>query len=200
MRITTDVLVIGGGMAGAWAAIGARRAGASVVLAEKGWCGTSGVTATAGPGHWWVHPLPRPRPSRAAGRGQAGWITQNGWRASSKRHGRICPRSPMSTTFPAMRTARPATGPCAGRTTCAPCAGGWRCWGVMLVDHAPARELLRHSDGSIGGARRRRRGEDWEVAADRATMSAEACCDLENWHRLTPPGDLAAVFEVEMDI
>lgn len=72
--------------------------------------------------------------------------------------------------------------------------------GVTLVDHAPAMELLRHSDGSIGGARGRRRGEDWEVAADRATMSAEACCDLENWHRLTPPGDLAAVFEVEMDI
>lgn len=46
-HLTADVLVIGGGMAGAWAAIGARRAGASVVLVEKGWLGTSGVTAMA---------------------------------------------------------------------------------------------------------------------------------------------------------
>jgi succinate dehydrogenase/fumarate reductase flavoprotein subunit len=43
----TDVLVIGGGMAGAWAATAAARAGASVVLVDKGYCGTSGVTAAA---------------------------------------------------------------------------------------------------------------------------------------------------------
>ncbi len=47
----TDVLVIGGGLAGAWAAIGAVRSGASVVLVDKGYFGASGVTATAGPGH-----------------------------------------------------------------------------------------------------------------------------------------------------
>jgi L-aspartate oxidase len=54
----SDVLVIGGGMAGAWAATAAARAGVSVVLVDKGYCGTSGVTAAAGPGHWWVPPNP----------------------------------------------------------------------------------------------------------------------------------------------
>jgi len=54
-----DVLVVGGGMAGAWAALGAAREGAQVVLVDKGYCGTSGVTATAGPGHWWVPPEQR---------------------------------------------------------------------------------------------------------------------------------------------
>lgn len=49
---STDALIIGGGMAGAWAAIGATRAGATVTLVDKGYCGTSGVTASAGPGHW----------------------------------------------------------------------------------------------------------------------------------------------------
>src|ERR1700678_3287542 len=53
-----DVLVIGGGLAGGWAAIAAARAGASVILADKGYFGTSGVTAAAGPGHWWVPPDP----------------------------------------------------------------------------------------------------------------------------------------------
>jgi choline dehydrogenase-like flavoprotein len=55
-RSDTDVLIIGGGMAGAWAALGAARAGAQVTLVDKGCVGTSGVTAAAGPGHWWVAP------------------------------------------------------------------------------------------------------------------------------------------------
>src|SRR5215467_13187040 len=38
---TADVLVIGGGPAGCWAAITAAENGASVVLADKGYCGTS---------------------------------------------------------------------------------------------------------------------------------------------------------------
>ena len=58
LELTADVLVIGGGLAGTWAASAARRAGASVILVDKGYCGTSGVTATAGPGHWWVPPDP----------------------------------------------------------------------------------------------------------------------------------------------
>ncbi|WP_264784192.1 FAD-binding protein, partial [Gluconacetobacter azotocaptans] len=45
-----DVLVIGGGLAGCWAAITAAQGGARVIVAEKGRCGTSGVAAAAGPG------------------------------------------------------------------------------------------------------------------------------------------------------
>ncbi len=56
MKIETDVLVIGGGMAAAWAAISAAREGADVVVVDKGYLGTSGVTATGGPNHWWVPP------------------------------------------------------------------------------------------------------------------------------------------------
>ena len=44
--IEADVLMLGG---------------AAVVLADKGFCGTSGVAATAGPGHWWVPPATRAR-------------------------------------------------------------------------------------------------------------------------------------------
>ncbi|MEU2395471.1 FAD-dependent oxidoreductase [Streptomyces sp. NPDC007369] len=38
----TDVLVVGGGPAATRAALEASRAGASVVLADTGYCGTSG--------------------------------------------------------------------------------------------------------------------------------------------------------------
>src|ERR1700712_4681743 len=58
LTIATDVLVIGGGMAAAWAAISAAREGADVILVDKGYLGTSGVTATGGPNHWWVSPEP----------------------------------------------------------------------------------------------------------------------------------------------
>ncbi|MGQ3227185.1 MAG: FAD-dependent oxidoreductase, partial [Hydrogenophaga sp.] len=53
-QIETDVLVIGGGPAGAWAAIAAAARGASVTLVEKGFCGTSGATAPSGTGLWHV--------------------------------------------------------------------------------------------------------------------------------------------------
>ncbi|WP_079189977.1 FAD-dependent oxidoreductase [Actinacidiphila paucisporea] len=49
-RLTTDVLVIGGGPAGTWAAIKAAQAGADVVLADKGHTGASGATASVGTG------------------------------------------------------------------------------------------------------------------------------------------------------
>ncbi len=46
-RIITDVLVIGGGMAGMFAAIKAREQGLDVTLADKGYVGKSGSTAYA---------------------------------------------------------------------------------------------------------------------------------------------------------
>ena len=81
LQLDADVLVIGGGLAGTWAAVAAAREGARVVLAEKGYCGTSGVTASAGPGHWWVPPEQRAaaiarRVDSAAGLGDASWMAR----------------------------------------------------------------------------------------------------------------------------
>lgn len=41
-RFKTDILVVGGGLAGCFAAVTAREAGAEVILAEKNYCGKSG--------------------------------------------------------------------------------------------------------------------------------------------------------------
>lgn len=41
-RLEADVLVLGGGPAGAWAAWSAASLGAKVILADKGYLGTSG--------------------------------------------------------------------------------------------------------------------------------------------------------------
>ena len=76
-----DVLVLGGGLAATWAASAAAQAGALVVLADKGFRGTSGVTATAGPGHWWVPPegrdaAIRERDALAEGLGERRWMAR----------------------------------------------------------------------------------------------------------------------------
>ncbi len=68
--LSTGVLVIGGGLAGAWAALSAAQQGADVVLVDKGYCGTSGVTATAGVGHWYLPP--ETRAAEVAARSSAG--------------------------------------------------------------------------------------------------------------------------------
>ncbi|MFT4509260.1 FAD-binding protein [Caballeronia sp. 15711] len=51
-----DVLVIGGGPAGAWAGLAAVRAGARVVVVDKGYLGTSGTQAAAGTGAYYIKP------------------------------------------------------------------------------------------------------------------------------------------------
>ncbi|RTM04445.1 MAG: FAD-dependent oxidoreductase, partial [Bradyrhizobiaceae bacterium] len=67
-----DVLVLGGGPAGTWAAISAAERGARVVLADKGFCGTSGATAPSGTGVWYVDPAPAQREAAMASREAAG--------------------------------------------------------------------------------------------------------------------------------
>src|SRR4051812_10905778 len=68
LELDADVLVLGGGPAATWAAIKARAAGATVVLADKGWCGTSGATAAAGTGVWYVPPEEAARAAARASR------------------------------------------------------------------------------------------------------------------------------------
>ena len=46
LALEADVLVIGGGPAGTWAALAAAAKGARVVLADKGYCGSSGRLGT----------------------------------------------------------------------------------------------------------------------------------------------------------
>ena len=77
VEFDADVLVIGGGPAGTWAAISAAEQGARVVLADKGFCGTSGATAAAGTGVWYVDPEPALREAAMANREKLGGYLQD---------------------------------------------------------------------------------------------------------------------------
>lgn len=168
IALGADVLVIGGGMAGAWAAASAAREGASVVLVEKGYCGTSGVTAASGPGHWWVPPPFREKAVRerailGLGLAEPEWmlrIIEETW----ERLPTLAPFYDFPRDEDGVVQYRGVRGPEYMRALRALVVS----LGVTILDQAPALELLARSDGSIGGARgllRQRGGAFWRVEA-----------------------------------
>jgi succinate dehydrogenase/fumarate reductase flavoprotein subunit len=170
LELTADVLVIGGGLAGCWAASAARRAGASVILADKGYCGTSGVTATAGPGHWWVPPDPSHlRAATIAKRFETGFgINEPDWMARTL----ALTWDSLPTLAPFYDFSRDETGEVQYRALRGPeymraLRGLVDSLGVTVLDHSPALELLRHGDRTIAGASgiRRQKGGSWRVNA-----------------------------------
>lgn len=79
MEVACDVLVLGGGIAGCWAAIGAARQGAKVVIVEKGVVKTSGAGGS-GVDHWHAactNPACKVTPEEFA---EAVIEEHNGWR------------------------------------------------------------------------------------------------------------------------
>src|SRR3954466_9096574 len=80
LSLEADVLVLGGGPAGTWAAWSAAAQGAKVVLADKGYCGTSGATAPAGVGVWYVPPDPELRSeARSSREAMGGHLAERSW-------------------------------------------------------------------------------------------------------------------------
>jgi succinate dehydrogenase/fumarate reductase flavoprotein subunit len=179
LNLETDVLVIGGGMAAAWSAIAAAQEGASVVVVDKGYLGTSGVTATAGPGHWFVPPVAEKRAAAVAqrqaiafGLGEPDWME------------RI-----IEQTYQTLPTLAPFYKFCvndAGETVYGAVRGPEYMralrqkverLGVRILDHSPALELLRHADGAIAGAAgyRRQAGEDYTIRAGGVVLATGGC-------------------------
>jgi succinate dehydrogenase/fumarate reductase flavoprotein subunit len=82
-EVAADVLVIGGGPAGAWAAIHAASTGAKVILVDKGYCGTSGATAPSGTGVWYVEPTPEEQEAAMKSReALGGYLADRKWMKS----------------------------------------------------------------------------------------------------------------------
>jgi succinate dehydrogenase/fumarate reductase flavoprotein subunit len=174
-----DVLIIGGGMAATWAAVSAAREGADVVLVDKGFVGTSGVTATGGPNHWWVPPDPgrreaaiEERHARSCGLAEREWmarIIEATWR-----------------TLPELAGYYPFAGDGRGGTFYSGLRGpeylrALRRYalarGVRILDHHPALELLVHADGAVAGASGFARLErrPWTIRAGAVILATGGC-------------------------
>ncbi|NWK96148.1 succinate dehydrogenase/fumarate reductase flavoprotein subunit [Sphingobium lactosutens] len=179
LALTTDVLIVGGGMAACWAATAAARAGARVVLVDKGFVGTSGVTATGGPNHWWVPPDPAKRAqavedrlARAFDLAERDWmarIIDETWRALPE----------LAGYYPFDSDGRGGTfysgvrGPEYMRALRRFAAD----LGVSILDHHPALELLVDHDGVVVGAAGHARLDDrlWAIQASSVVLATGGC-------------------------
>ena len=169
--LETDVLVIGGSMAGAWAALTAADAGAKVLIVEKGWVGSAGVVAAATSAGYFVLPdNPKQRQwSIEMRHSEAGDLddfdfiegvltdSYQGFKEMEQWGFRFGPkfgkmRGPDSMVFLRRELLRR---------------------NVVILDHSPALELLRDGDGVIAGATgvRRQRNQTWRVRAGAVVLA-----------------------------
>jgi succinate dehydrogenase/fumarate reductase flavoprotein subunit len=171
--LTAGVLVIGGGLAGAWAALSAAQQGADVVLVDKGYCGTSGVTATAGVGHWYLPP--EAREAEIAERSRAGGDLTDPDRMHAtmemawQRLPELDPYYPWPVRDGRLDRRSSVRGPEYMRVMRARV----RRAGVTILDHHPATELLLHGDGSVAGASgiRLQEGGTWACSASAVILA-----------------------------
>jgi succinate dehydrogenase/fumarate reductase flavoprotein subunit len=178
--VDADVLVIGGGPAGCWAAIAAAESGASVVLADKGYCGTTGATASAGVGVWYVEPEDEAREKAIQSREElGGWLVDRRWmhRVLDETYARVGQLGDWGYPFPTddqgRQVRRSLDGPEYMRRMRKQVVRSR----VRILDHSPAIELLRDDAGELAGARgvRRQEGDTWTVRAGAVVVATGGC-------------------------
>ncbi|KAF0844810.1 FAD-dependent oxidoreductase [Nocardia caishijiensis] len=181
----TDVLVIGGGPAAAWAAIHAREAGARVTLVDKGYCGTSGATAPSGTGVWYVAPEAEARATaKAAREALGGYLADHYWMD------RVLDQTYLNMDRLAVGGRYPfPVDPATGKQLRTGVQGPeymrrMRAWlrriGVTIHDHSPALELLVDEAGAVCGAAgyQRQLDRDYRITAGAVVLASGGCAFL----------------------
>jgi succinate dehydrogenase/fumarate reductase flavoprotein subunit len=174
----TDVLVIGGGPAGAWSAVAAAEAGARVVLVDKGYLGTSGATAPSNTGTWFVPPgegrrlAIEQRQPRTGGLADPRWVERTLDTAWDKLHclaawGYPFPDDDEGTPYLANLRGPDYMHFMRRRVLMA---------GVTVLDHHPALELLGDGETITGAAGIDRQvSRPWRVRAGAVVLATGGC-------------------------
>jgi succinate dehydrogenase/fumarate reductase flavoprotein subunit len=191
VSLSADVLVIGGGPAATWAAVTAAGEGSRVVLVDKGYCGASGVAATAGVGHWLVPPDAQLREQAMSQRASlGGWLTDRTWQ--ERVLDETWRRLPELGTWGYAYARDPRNQPVL-RLGHAPhylrfMRKRAQRVGVQILDHSPALELLVDASGAVFGARgyQRQRHGAWECRARAVVLATGGC----TWKSKSLGGDV----------
>ncbi|WP_150273403.1 FAD-binding protein [Paenibacillus tepidiphilus] len=181
-QTTADVLVLGGGPAGAWAAWSAASHGAKVILADKGYLGTSGATAPGGTTLLVIPPVAKLREQAVAARLRAGgYLSENAWihRVLDQVERNLELVEQWGYPFPRDEAGRPLRTHLHGPEYMKLMRRVVRKAGVKIWDQSPALELL-HDRHGVGGARgvNRLTGETWEVRANAVVIATGGCAFL----------------------
>lgn len=200
LSLNADVLVIGGGPAGCWAALTARRAGASVALVEKGYVGTSGATPPANTTLFYTVPgdavqsdgMVEHRVAPAKGFIERGFVRRVYDETTVQtelmtRWGYLWPRNEEGKTF---------RGNLRGPDYMIFLRKRLLEEGVRILDHSPALELLT-ADGVAAGAAgiNRKTGDRWTVRAGAVVIATGGTAfrsGVVGTHNLTGDGYLLA--------
>ena len=178
-----DVLIIGGGPAGTWAAISAAARGARVILADKGYCGTSGATAPSGTGVWYV-------PEDAGARAEAkssraalgGHLADGAWmdRVLDQTYANIHTLAAWGYPFPLDEAGVERRGSLQGPEYMRLMRKRVKESGARILDHSPALELLVDASGRVAGATgiHRQKGDTWVVRAGAVVLATGGCAFL----------------------
>ena len=178
-----DVLIIGGGPSGTWAAVSAAASGARVVLADKGYCGSSGATAPSGTGVWYIAPDPAKRLAAMESREKmGGYLQDRKWmsRVLDRTYESVNLLAEKGYPFPVDDEGRSRRGSLQGPEYMRLMRRQVKQAGVTILDHSPALELLVDENGAVAGAAgiRRQKGDTWLVRAKAVVMATGGCAFL----------------------
>jgi succinate dehydrogenase/fumarate reductase flavoprotein subunit len=176
--LDADVLVLGGGPAGAWAATTAAQRGASVVLADKGRVGTSGATAAANtavidvaPGSAARRQVIGRRLERGLGLAQAEWIE----RMVDEAHARLGQLAEWGYAFARDDRGAVYRGSLRGPDYMQLLRRRLHKAGVRILDHSPAFKLLLRHGEVVGAEGLTRAGAPWAVQSGAVVAATGGC-------------------------
>ena len=180
--LIADVLVIGGGPAGCWAALSALEAGASVVLVEKGYVGTSGATAAGNSSIIYTASGSVERAKAIEARESRGFGLVDGAlvdRVLDEVQFQLDRLAGWGYGFPTIEDGSSYRGSMRGVDYLRFLRQKLIKGGAIILDQSPATELLLH-DGVAAGARGISRvgGAPWQVRAGAVVIATGGCAFL----------------------
>jgi succinate dehydrogenase/fumarate reductase flavoprotein subunit len=179
-----DVLVIGGGPAGTWAALAAAAVGHRVALADKGYCGTSGATASGGNNLWCVSPEGGARAAAILARErEGGYLTDRRWmdRTLARTWDALDELAVAGYPFPGDGAGGRYRGSLQGPEYMRLMRRRVRRAGVAILDQSPALELLIDQHAVVTGAagvHRQHEDRPWQLRAGAVVLATGGCAFL----------------------
>lgn len=183
INLEADVLVIGGGPAGAWAAYNAAAQGVRVILVDKGYCGSSGATASGGTSVWYVANPDQRETAMASREALGGFLSDRDWmeRVLDRTHANLYELGNWGYPFPSDQQGQPYYRSLQqGAEYMRLMRKQVKKAGVQILDHSPALELLVDQQGAVSGAKgiRRQAGGRWTVRAGAVVIATGGCAFL----------------------